>query len=109
MAIRDDEERVTQTSSRLRALQQINAAVNSALDIDQTLRITAQAVANALNADLCTIFLFDDFTQELELRATSDPSPYRIPQYRVTLGQGYTGMVAEQGRPAPRDRSRPRA
>lgn len=99
MAIRNDDDRATQAYPRLRALQQINAAVNSSLDLDQTLRITAQAVAGALDADLCTIFLFDEFTQELELRATSDPSPYRIPPYRVAMGQGYTGIVAEHGRP----------
>ncbi|HEX8997466.1 MAG TPA: GAF domain-containing protein [Ktedonobacterales bacterium] len=99
MADRHDSDWATQTAPRLRALQQINAAVNSALDLDQTLRVTAQAVASALGADLCTIFLFDEFTQELELRATSDPSPYHTPPYRVSLGQGYTGAVAEQGRP----------
>jgi two-component sensor histidine kinase len=98
MAPKDDD-RPTEISSRLRALQQINAAVNSSLDLDQTLRVTAQAVAAALDADLCSIFLFDEFTQELELRATSDPSPYHIPHYRVTLGQGFTGAVAERGRP----------
>ncbi|HEX8732563.1 MAG TPA: GAF domain-containing protein [Ktedonobacterales bacterium] len=99
MAIRDDEERSTTNLTHLRALQQINAAVNSALDLDQTLRVTAQAVVDALGADLCAIFLFDEFTQELELRATSDPSPWRIPPYRVAVGQGYTGTVAAQGRP----------
>ncbi len=98
MAERDDEW-TSGAAPRLRALQQINAAVNSSLDLDQTLRVTAQAVAAALDADLCSIFLFDEFTQELELRATSDPSPYHIPHYRVTLGQGFTGAVAEQGRP----------
>ncbi|MGH2505172.1 MAG: GAF domain-containing protein, partial [Ktedonobacterales bacterium] len=99
MAIRDDKNGGAKAPSHLRALQQINAAVNSALDLEQTLRITAHAVASALGADLCAIFLFDDFTQELELRATSHPSPYRIPPYRVAMGQGYTGVVAEQGRP----------
>lgn len=93
------DDRTTDTSPRIRALQQINSAVNSTMDLDQTLRVTAQAVAAALGADLCTIFLFDEFTQELELRATSDPSPYHIPHYRVALGQGFTGFVAEQGRP----------
>ncbi|HEX5570136.1 MAG TPA: hypothetical protein VFX31_02025, partial [Ktedonobacterales bacterium] len=62
-----EEIKTTGTSQRLLALQQINAAVNSALDLDQTLKVTAQAVAAALDADLCTIFLFDEFTQELEL------------------------------------------
>src|SRR5437868_7716404 len=61
--------------TRLQALQRINAAANSTLDIDQTLVTTAQAVAEEMKADLCVIFLFDEITRELQLRATSGPYP----------------------------------
>ncbi len=54
------------------ALRDVNAAVNSALDLDQTLRITAQTVADILHADFCAIFLFDEYTRLLEISATSE-------------------------------------
>ena len=85
--------------TRLQALQRINAAANSTLDLDQTLSTTAHTVAQEMNADICVIFLFDDITRELQLRATSGPYPRTSRHLTANLGQGYTGWVAEHGRP----------
>ncbi|MGZ3678587.1 MAG: GAF domain-containing protein [Ktedonobacterales bacterium] len=85
--------------TRLQALQRINAAANSTLDIDQTLVTTAQAVAEEMKADLCVIFLFDEITRELQLRATSGPYPRNGRHFTLELGRGYTGWVAEHGHP----------
>lgn len=81
------------------ALRHVNAAINSALDLDQTLRVTAQTIADLLRADLCTIFLFDDYTRLLEMSATSEAPRQRAPRYAVALNEGYTGHVGDQGRP----------
>ncbi len=81
------------------ALRDVNAAINSALDLDQTLRVTAQTVADTLRADFCSIFLFDEFTRLLEISATSEAPRQRVPHYSVALGEGYTGLVGDQGRP----------
>lgn len=83
--------------TRMQALQRINAAANSTLDLDQTLATTALAVANEMNADLCSIYLFDEVTRELALRATNGPR--NISHMTVALGEGYSGYVAEHGRP----------
>jgi two-component system, sensor histidine kinase PdtaS len=85
--------------SRTAALRDVNAAINSALDLDQTLRITAQIVADTLDADFCSIFLFDEYTRLLEISATSETPRQRVPHYSVGLGEGYTGVVGDQGRP----------
>jgi two-component system, sensor histidine kinase PdtaS len=92
-------ERARRGMTRLQALQRINAAANSTLDLDQTLTTTAQAVAQEMGADLCSIFLFDEVTRELQLRATSGPYPLNGRHFTLTLGQGYTGWVAEHGHP----------
>ena len=92
-------ERARRGMTRLQALQRINAAANSTLDIDQTLMTTAQAVAEEMKADLCVIFLFDEITRELQLRATSGPYPRNGRHFTLELGQGYTGWVAEHGHP----------
>lgn len=81
------------------ALRQVNAAINSALDLDQTLRITAQIIADLLHADLCAIFLFDEYSRLLEMSAASETPRQRVPHYSVALGEGYTGLVGDQGRP----------
>lgn len=92
-------ERARRGMTRLQALQRINAAANSTLDIDQTLVTTAQAVAEEMKADLCVIFLFDEITRELQLRATSGPYPRNGRHFTLELGRGYTGWVAEHGHP----------
>jgi two-component system, sensor histidine kinase PdtaS len=84
--------------TRMEALQRINAAANSMLELDQTLQTAAKAVADEMSADLCVIFLFDDITRELQLRATSGPGP-SSGHFSLQLGQGYTGWVAEHGHP----------
>ena len=92
-------ERARRGMTRLRALQRINAAANSTLDLDQTLTTTAQAVAQEMGADLCAIFLFDEVTRELQLRATNGPYPHNGRHFTLALGQGHTGWVAEHGHP----------
>ncbi len=95
----DLSERARRGISRLDALQRINAAANSTLDLDQTLATAAKAVAAEMAADLCSIYLFDDVSRELQLRATSGPYPRTGRHSTLKLGQGYSGWVAEHGHP----------
>lgn len=90
-------ERARRGMTRMQALQRINAAANSTLDLDQTLATTAYSVAEEMGADLCSIYLFDEVTRELALRATNGPR--NGSHLTVPLGIGYTGYVAEHGRP----------
>jgi two-component sensor histidine kinase len=85
--------------ARLQALRRINAAANSTLDLSETLQTTVRAVAEVLRADLCSIFLFDETTRELQLRATNGPRPRGGAHFALRMGEGYTGWVANHGHP----------
>ncbi|HEY7984681.1 MAG TPA: hypothetical protein VID73_10970, partial [Ktedonobacterales bacterium] len=61
--------------SYVQALRRINSAANSTLDLGETLQTTVRTVAEEMHADLCSLVLFDDFTRELQLRATNGPRP----------------------------------
>ena len=98
-AVAREEERARRGVTRLQALQRINAAANSTLDLDQTLATAARAVCDEMGADLCSIFLFDDLTRELSLRATNGPLPRAGRHYTLPLREGYSGWVADNGRP----------
>jgi two-component system, sensor histidine kinase PdtaS len=98
-ALLEEAERARRGVTRMQALQRINAAANSTLDLDQTLTTAAEAVAEEMGADLCAIFLFDDVTRDLQLRATNGPYPRGGRHYALALGQGYSGWVAEYGHP----------
>jgi two-component sensor histidine kinase len=97
--VQEETERARRGMTRLQALQRINGAANSTLDLDQTLTTTAEAVADEMGADLCVIHLFEDVTRELHLRATSGPIPHGGRDTTVALSQGYSGWVAERGHP----------
>ncbi len=84
---------------RLVALQRINGVSNSTMDLDQTLEVTAQVVAEELQVDLCSIFFYDELQRMLTLRATNGPRPLGGMHFTLRLGEGYSGWVADRGRP----------
>ncbi|HEV2238950.1 MAG TPA: GAF domain-containing protein [Ktedonobacterales bacterium] len=86
-------------ASYVQALRRINSAANSTLDLGETLQTTVRTVAEEMHADLCSLFLFDDFTRELQLRATNGPRPRAGAHFTLGLGRGYSGWVAEHGHP----------
>ncbi|MBV9231766.1 MAG: GAF domain-containing protein [Chloroflexi bacterium] len=88
-----------QLGQRLLALQRINGISNSAMDLDQTLEVTAQIVAEELHVDLCSIFFYDELQRMLTLRATNGPRPLGGMHFTLRLGEGYSGWVANKGRP----------
>ena len=87
-----------QLEHRLTTLQRINGVSNSAIDLDQTLEITAQEVAEELRVDLCSIFFYDELQRVLTLRATNGPRPLGGMHFTLRLGEGYSGWVADKGR-----------
>jgi two-component sensor histidine kinase len=96
---REEHERAYRGMTRLTAIQRINAAANSSLDLDQTLQLTARAVAEEMQADLCSIFLYDEALRELILRATNGPRPNNGGSFSLRMGEGYSGWVADKGQP----------
>ncbi|GAC1388829.1 MAG: GAF domain-containing protein [Ktedonobacteraceae bacterium] len=88
-----------QLENRLLTLQRINGFSNSSMDLDQTLDMTAQVVAEELHVDLCSIFFYDELQRMLTLRATNGPRPLGGMHFTLRLGEGYSGWVADKGRP----------
>ncbi len=96
---REEHERAYRGMTRLAAIQRVNSAANSSLDLDQTLQQIARAVAEEMRADLCSIFLYDEARRELILRATNGPRPDNGNQFSLRMGEGYSGWVADKGQP----------
>src|SRR5258708_8130539 len=84
---------------RLQALQRINSVSNSKKDLDQALEIMGGKAAEELGADYCSIFFYDELQRALTLRATNGPRPLGGMHYMLHLGEGYSGWVANKGRP----------
>src|SRR5436305_6310529 len=79
----------------LRLLTETIEAVNSTLDLQGVLTLVATKVADALVADACFVYLYDERADELVLRATfGTPIDEMSRRPRMRRGEGITGSAA---------------
>src|SRR5437764_6714432 len=79
----------------LRLLTETIEAVNSTFDVGEVLWQVATKVADALHADACFVYLYDERTRELVLRATHGSNVAEMTQRpRMRPGEGITGSAA---------------
>jgi two-component sensor histidine kinase len=91
---------VTAPERHLRLLTETTAAVNSSLDLEEVLHLVADKVADALRADACFVYLYDERTDELVLRATHGMSVDEMTRRpRMRPGEGITGSAASERAP----------
>jgi len=84
----------------LKLLTDTIEAVNSTLDLEQVLSQVATKVADALHADACFVYLYDERSAELVLRATHGTRVEEMTQRpRMRPGEGITGSAAETREP----------
>jgi two-component sensor histidine kinase/putative methionine-R-sulfoxide reductase with GAF domain len=89
-----------ETARHLQLLTETIEAVNSTLDLEEVLALVARKVAAALGADACFVYLFDEHTGELVLRATHGTRVEEMTKRpRMSLGEGITGVAAEERYP----------
>ncbi|HEY4346351.1 MAG TPA: GAF domain-containing protein [Gaiellaceae bacterium] len=84
----------------LRLLTDTIEAVNSTLDLEEVLSQVASKVADALHADACFVYLYDDRSGELVLRATHGTRVEEMTHRpKMRPGEGITGSAAESREP----------
>jgi two-component system, sensor histidine kinase PdtaS len=84
----------------LRLLTETIAAVNSTLDLEEVLSLVARKVADVLHTDACFVYLYDERTDELVLRATHGTSVEQMTKRpRMRPGEGITGTAAAERAP----------
>jgi two-component sensor histidine kinase/putative methionine-R-sulfoxide reductase with GAF domain len=84
----------------LRLLTETIAAVNSTLDLEEVLELVASKVADALRTEACFVYLYDERTNELILRATHGTSVEEMTKRpRLRPGEGITGTAAADRAP----------
>ncbi len=91
---------MTAADRHLRLLTETTAAVNSTLDLEEVLHLVADRVAEALGADACFVYLYDERSDELVLRATRGTSVDEMTRRpRMRPGEGITGSAAAERAP----------
>ena len=88
------------TARHLRLLTETIEAVNSTLDLEEVLGLVARKVADALRADACFVYLYDEHAAELVLRATHGSRVEEMTRRpRLRPGEGITGTAAAERAP----------
>ena len=88
------------TERHLRLLTETIEAVNSTLDLEEVLGLVSRKVADALDADACFVYLYDERAEELVLRATHGTRVEEMTKRpRMRLGEGITGVAAAERAP----------
>jgi two-component system, sensor histidine kinase PdtaS len=91
---------VDESARHLRLLTETIAAVNSSLDLEEVLGLVARKVADALGADACFVYLYDERADELVLRATHGTHVQELTRTpRMRPGEGITGSAAAERAP----------
>ena len=74
--------------------------MNSTLDLEEVLELVASKVADALRTEACFVYLYDERTNELILRATHGTSVEEMTKRpRLRPGEGITGTAAADRAP----------
>jgi len=79
-------------------LEDISALILQSHDLDETLRNIANLVAKRMRTDVCSIYLLDTDDETLRLRATKGLSKRAIGKVTMKIGEGLTGMAAQERR-----------
>lgn len=88
------------SARHLRLLTETIAAVNSTLDLEEVLALVASKVAEALGADACFVYLYDERADELVLRSTHGTRVEEMTRRpRLRTGEGITGTAAAERAP----------
>ncbi len=81
----------------LQTLRRIVQEVNSTRDLNQVLEIIVQRVKKAVNADACSIYLFENNT--FTLLATEGLNKELVGKVHMPVGTGLVGLVAQRADP----------
>ena len=84
---------------REEALIAIGKDLNSSADVEILMQDVVQQATKILRADDCSLFLFDEETETLQLEASHGPLGTQTGRrdVRYALGEGLTGWVAQHG------------
>jgi two-component system, sensor histidine kinase PdtaS len=96
---REWEQHLVRRMAELRGLHKVISAANSTLDLDTSMRLVVETVAEVLDVEACSIYLYDKNSDDLTLRATRGLNPAAIGQFRLPLGEGVHGWAAKEGKP----------
>ncbi len=77
-------------------MSELSHLIRKSSDIQNFLHRTAALVSEHLNVPVCSIYLYEEDTAELVLRATRGLSPKAVDRVRMPIGSGLVGTTFER-------------
>lgn len=95
----DSYERAKKQARQLTALNQMATGVASASHLDEILKGVMTGINEILQVEAGSLLLVDEATNELEFKITLHGRTEKLAPFRIQLGQGIVGWVAQRGEP----------
>jgi GAF domain-containing protein len=96
---REWENNLVRRMAELSGLHRVISAANSTLDLDTSMQMVVETVAEVIGVEACSVYLYDRNTDDLTLRATRGLNNAAVGQVQVDMGAGITGWAAREGKP----------
>ena len=80
-------------------ISQLNNLFRESANIQSLLDKTVAMVASHTRSDVCSVYLYNNESRELVLRATRGLNPDSVGRVKLKLGQGLTGLALQELRP----------
>lgn len=85
--------------SYINTLSKISKAITSDLYLGDVLKLIVTLTANVMKAKICSLWLLDEKTRELKIRATQAMSEEYLKERSLKVGEGIVGLVAKEKKP----------
>lgn len=80
-------------------LSKISRAITSDLYLEDVLKLIVTLTANVMKAKICALWLLDEKTGQLKIRATQAMGKEYLKERSIKLGEGIVGLVAKEKKP----------
>lgn len=83
----------------LETLTKISRAITSDLYLEDILKLIVNLTAGVMQAKICSLWLLDEDTMDLKIRATQALSQEYLKERSLKVGEGVVGLVAHEKKP----------
>ncbi len=91
---------VEEQITNLTKLININGLINSTLDMSKLLTLVMETITEIMHTEVSTLLLFEEQSKDLVFKvALGEAGTGLVEKYRIKLGQGIAGWVAETRKP----------
>ena len=83
----------------IETLNKISKAITSDLYLEDMLKLIVTLTANVMKAKICALWLLDEKTETLKIKATQAMSREYVKERTIKVGEGIVGYVAKHKKP----------